>query len=310
METSVLRTLCLTVNSESSELKDRITENLIDDDFYFPITKSIFGAISDLTKNGVNVDPNSLEHALSRRSIDVPDDFFLEDLFRGEAPPPQTLMEWIGSLKSLKRPADGSGTAERLTTPGNAVFPTSFSPNGETLTYTELHPETGLDVWTLSIDSGEARPLLGTGFTEAGAMFSPDGNYLTFTSNESGREEVYVRAYPGTEGRWQVSTDSGNEPMWSRDGKELFYRAGTSLMVVDVTTEPSFEAAKPRVLFEAPYDQAGALYANYDVSSDGRNFVMIRSEQHAAASRIHVRAPLARRARPSRTDTVKSPKLP
>ena len=103
VETSVLRTLCLTVNSESSELKDRITENLIDDDFYFPITKSIFGAISDLTKNGVNVDPNSLEHALSRRSIDVPDDFFLEDLFRGEAPPPQTLMEWIGSLKSLKR---------------------------------------------------------------------------------------------------------------------------------------------------------------------------------------------------------------
>ena len=186
------------------------------------------------------------------------------------------------------KPADGSGTAERLTTPGNAVFPTSFSPNGETLTYTELHPETGLDVWTLSIDSGEARPLLGTGFTEAGAMFSPDGNYLTFTSNESGREEVYVRAYPGTEGRWQVSTDSGNEPMWSRDGKELFYRAGTSLMVVDVITEPSFEAAKPRVLFEAPYDQAGALYANYDVRPDRRNFVMIRSEQHAAASRIHV----------------------
>ena len=76
VETSVLRTLCLTVNSESSELKTRITENLIVDDFYFPITKSIFGAISDLAKNGTNVDPNSLEKALSRRSIDVPDGFF------------------------------------------------------------------------------------------------------------------------------------------------------------------------------------------------------------------------------------------
>ena len=102
VETSVLRTLCLTVNSESSELKTRITENLIVDDFYFPITKSIFGAISDLAKNGTNVDPNSLENALSRRSIDVPDDFFLEDLFRGEAPSPQTLTGWIGGLNSLK----------------------------------------------------------------------------------------------------------------------------------------------------------------------------------------------------------------
>ena len=186
------------------------------------------------------------------------------------------------------KPADGSGATDRLTTPANAVFPTSFSPDGKTLAYTELHPETGLDVWTLAIDSGEARPLLATGFAEAGAMFSPDGNYLAFTANESGREEVYVRAFPGSEGRWQVSTDSGNEPMWSRDGKELYYRAGTSLMVVDVVIEPSFEPAKPRVLFDAPYDQAGALYANYDVRSDGRNFVMIRSEQDAAASRIHV----------------------
>ena len=103
VETSVLRTLCLTVNSESSELKTRITENLIVDDFYFPITKSIFGAISDLAKDGTNVDPNSLEQELSRRSIDVPDDFFLEDLFRGEAPSP------IGGLNSLNRLKSGNG---------------------------------------------------------------------------------------------------------------------------------------------------------------------------------------------------------
>ena len=63
-----------------------------------------------------------------------------------------------------------------------------------------------------------------------------------------------TRAFPGNEGRWQVSTDSGNEPMWSRDGKELFYRAGASLMVVDGVIEPSFEPAKPRVLFDAPYE--------------------------------------------------------
>ena len=109
VETSVLRTLCLTVNSETSELKNRITENLIVDDFYFPITKSLFGAISDLASHGTNVDPSSLEQALSRRSVDVPDDFFLEDLFRGDAPSPQTLTEWISGLNRLKCTSSGNG---------------------------------------------------------------------------------------------------------------------------------------------------------------------------------------------------------
>lgn len=98
VETSVLRTYCLTVNSESSELKRRINDNLAVDDFYFPITKSVFEVVSTMSSNGVNVDPSSLEQALSRRSVDVPDDFFLEDLFAGEAPSTETLMKWIESM--------------------------------------------------------------------------------------------------------------------------------------------------------------------------------------------------------------------
>lgn len=123
VETSVLRTLCLTVNSETSELKNRITENLIVDDFYFPITKSIFGAISDLAKDGTNVDPNSLERSLSRRSVDVPDDFFLEDLFRGEAPSPQTLTKWIGGLNSMNnvKSVGGGNGSEADTAAGEAA---------------------------------------------------------------------------------------------------------------------------------------------------------------------------------------------
>ena len=99
VETSVLRTLCLTVNADSSELKSQITDSLIVDDFYFPITKSIFDTVAEMAKTGTNVDPGSLEQALSQRSVDVPDDFFLEDLFRGEAPSSQTLTEWIGGVK-------------------------------------------------------------------------------------------------------------------------------------------------------------------------------------------------------------------
>lgn len=186
------------------------------------------------------------------------------------------------------KPSDGSGVAERLTSPGSAMFPTSFSPDGKTLAYSEIHPESGLDIWTLALDTGDAHPVVRTPYSEAGAVFSPDGNYLAYTSNESGQEQVYVRAYPGAEGRWQASTSTGTEPVWSRDGKQLFFRSQSDLMVVDVTTTPSFRLTKPRALTEAPYDQAGALYANYDVSSDGRSFVMIRSEEEAAANRIHV----------------------
>ena len=112
VETSVLRAFCLTVNSDGSELKKKIIDGLEVEDFYFPITKSIFGAVSSLAKDGTNVDPNSLEQALSRRSVDVPDDFFLEDLFRGEAPSPQTLTEWIGDLKNGNRNGNEPEPAE------------------------------------------------------------------------------------------------------------------------------------------------------------------------------------------------------
>ena len=99
LETSVLRTLCLTANSESSTHKSRIVVELSEGDFYFPITKSIFSTIFEMTHSGTNVDVTSLQRALARRSVSDPDDFFVEDLFAGEAPLMETLTEWIGHLK-------------------------------------------------------------------------------------------------------------------------------------------------------------------------------------------------------------------
>ncbi len=112
METAVLRTFCLSVNSASSELKARITDNLVVDNFYFPITQSIFGTVTALSKSGMNVDPSSLQQALSLHSVDVPDDFFLEDLFRGEAPSAETLTEWIDGLSSQNGNGDEPAAAE------------------------------------------------------------------------------------------------------------------------------------------------------------------------------------------------------
>ena len=184
--------------------------------------------------------------------------------------------------------ADGSGEADVLTDGAGPLFPTSFSPDGETLAFTELNADTGFDIWLLSLEGRESTPFLASQYSEAGAQFSPDGRLVAYTSDESGRDEVYVRAFAGSTRRWQISTESGSEPMWSRDGTELFYRVGTKLMVVPVTSSPSFTPGSPRELFDVPVDEAGSLYANYDIRPDGRQFVMIRSENGSAAGRIHV----------------------
>jgi Tol biopolymer transport system component len=184
--------------------------------------------------------------------------------------------------------ADGSGDATRITRGQNPQFPTSVSPDGKHLAYTELHPESNLDVYVLSLQDQTARPLLRTDHAEAGAVFSPDGKFLAYVSDESGAEQVYVRRFPGPSGRWQVSTVTGTEPVWSRDGSRLFFRSGDSLMAADVQLLPEFEAAKPRLLFERPFDSAGALHAGYDTGPDGASFVMIRTEKQSTASAIYV----------------------
>ena len=184
--------------------------------------------------------------------------------------------------------ADGSGEPERLTRAEHPQFPTSVSPDGRLLLYSELHPETSFDSWLLSLDNGERRPVLQTEFEEAGAVFSPDGRFIAYSSNESGEEQVYVRRFPEPEGRWQLSAREGTEPLWSRDERKLFFRSGDALMEVRVSTANGFEASPPTELFDVPFDTAGVLYANYDVTLDGRNFVMIASEQERTAPRIQV----------------------
>ena len=137
------------------------------------------------------------------------------------------------------------------------------------------------------------RPWLATPSNETSPMFSPDGHWLTYVSNESGRYEVYVRPYPGPGEKWQISTDGGAEPAWAHSGRELFYRNGDKMMVVDITTRPSFSAGKPKVLFEAPYAHpAGSeefRFNNYDVSPDDQRFLMVQpSDQELAAKQINV----------------------
>jgi serine/threonine-protein kinase len=173
------------------------------------------------------------------------------------------------------QPADGSGEAERLTT-GERQRPTSWSSDGKILLYTTLGSATGTDIGVLTLEGErKTRTLLGGAFDEMGGVFSPDGRFFAYTSNESGEFEVYVRSFPSLDGRQQISNDGGFQPVWARSGREIFYRNGDKMMVVAVDTNPAFRAARPVFLFEEPFENivlpAGS---NYDVTPDDERFVM------------------------------------
>jgi hypothetical protein len=111
-------------------------------------------------------------------------------------------------------------------------------------------------------------------------VFSPDGHWVAYRSNESGRQEIYVQPFPTTGAKWQISTDGGEEATWvqTRSGQEIFYRNGGRMMAVDITTEPAFTSGKPMLLFESEYPGFGPR-ALYDVTPDGQRFLMIKESE-------------------------------
>ncbi len=169
-------------------------------------------------------------------------------------------------------------------------MPGSWSPDGQVLAFSELSPTNGWDVWVLKLESDrKPRPFLQTPSNESIPMFSPDGRWLAYESDESGREEIYVRPFPGPGSKWQISADGGTEPVWARSGRELFYRNGDEMMAADIATQPSFSARKPKVLFEGHYESYGPFSSYYDVSPDGQRFLMVKeNQQGTSASQINV----------------------
>ena len=183
-----------------------------------------------------------------------------------------------GSLVSKN--ADGTGTAEVLLDLEQPIAEGRWTPDGEwLLVRTGRGGPNVRDIWGLrpAVDSALV-PLLTEEFDEISPTVSPDGKWLAYASNETGRFEVYVRPFPDTDGgRWQISTNGGREPVWAHSGRELFYLGPSEVIAAQVTTEPAFNRGEQRVLFSHGSEYIrGSGYTAYDVSPDDQRFVMIR----------------------------------
>ncbi len=164
----------------------------------------------------------------------------------------------------------------------------TVSPDGKVLIFLQTHPETRADIWLLPLE-GEKTPqaLVHTHFDERIAALSPNGRWLAYQSDESGRFEVYVQAFPGLGGKSQISTDGGTGPVWARSGRELFYRNGDQMMAVPITTQSGFSAGEPRLLFEGRFERF-ERHPGYDVSPDGQRFLMVRTPPESEPRQINV----------------------
>jgi eukaryotic-like serine/threonine-protein kinase len=183
------------------------------------------------------------------------------------------------------RSADGSSDARRLLTRSRAQYPGAWLRDGG-LIFIDDHPTNRADLWVMPVGA-VPRPLVSTRAHEFAPRLSPDERWLAYSSDESGRFEVYVRPFPNVDvGRWPVSTGGGMFPVWSPTGRELFYMAGTTVMAVGMETKRGrLSAGTPKVLFTGPFETGSP---QFDISPDGTHFVMVEADSDAKPTQIHL----------------------
>jgi serine/threonine protein kinase len=193
-----------------------------------------------------------------------------------------------GDWDIYSQAADGSGTAEILLKRPLDQFPYSVASDG-TLLYTEIQARTGRDLWKLSPD-GKVSPVRVTQFNELAPQFSPSREgpprWIAYTSDESGRTEIYVQSYPADERRFPISTGGGTRPMWSPDGNELFYVSGDDMMVV--VMQPNGTLGTPRKLFDRSNFLINDRFQSYSISPESKRFLMIQRDPGSVPNQLNV----------------------
>jgi len=184
-------------------------------------------------------------------------------------------------LRNLSwRMADGSGIEERLATKQDAIqTPTSVSPDGHWLVFNENSAQEpgGVNIWLMQLDGDRTpRHFFTAPAGESDGQFSPDGKWLAYQASVSSRQEIYVSPFPGPGPRRQVSTDGGIEPLWSRDGRELFFQNGSKLMSVSVSPGTEWSASQPHVVHEGGFVRGPTGNTSWTIARDGMRFLHVQ----------------------------------
>jgi dipeptidyl aminopeptidase/acylaminoacyl peptidase len=196
-----------------------------------------------------------------------------------------------GPLDLFLKSSSGAGQAEPLFSSPYNKFPSGWSLDGRFIAYQSQSPEGDWDLWILSLENGaEPTAFLQTEFDEGVGRFSPDGRWMAYVSNESGICEVYVQPFPPSGGKYQVSMNGGEQPVWRSDGKELFYLTPDGmLMAVPIDGTSPLELGSPRALFQTRlYVPNFGFGLNYAVSADGQRFLMQTPVKEVVTAPINV----------------------
>ena len=202
-----------------------------------------------------------------------------------------------GGMTMWMMPADRSSSAVRLDPAGTRQSPVSISPDGRHLSFDQKGQGTRDDAWVLSLESdARTHAIAQSRFAEGSAKFSPDGKWIAYASDESSRSEIYIQPFPGPGPKVQVSNGGGFDPVWRRSGGELYYRSANKMMAVSITTSPQVKVSAPRQLWDSLYTAGagsscgmpGVTSSNYDVTADGRRFLMVRDNDTGVSTSIVV----------------------
>jgi serine/threonine-protein kinase len=182
------------------------------------------------------------------------------------------------------KPTDGTGQLERLMTSPDLFVPYDFTPDGRRLVFSQASADSGGDIGVIEMDGdGQTEMLIQTAFDDGQPSLSPDGRWIAYTNNESGRPELYVRPFPNVEGGlWPISRGEAVSPRWGPNGRELFYQtrerpgAPVRMMVAAIRTEPTFSSSEPVALFEGPY---GYGVSPFDVFPDGQHLLIVKEQR-------------------------------
>jgi len=191
-----------------------------------------------------------------------------------------------------KKDSAGTGAEVKLLSIGKQAYPDDWSRDGRFLLYEQPGEGTSSSLWVLPV-TGDAKPItyLKSSYYLAHARFSPDGCWVTYASDETGRVEVYVQSFPAGRGKWQISSHGGDQPSWRWDGKELYYiAADRSLVAVPIETGAAFKAGTPANLFPAHVSSNGIQddRNQYVASHDGRRFLINTIDERAGQAPITV----------------------